>query len=81
MRRLAPENLLPGERHDIELRPIEFLGEGRRCRVADRQSLAVGGDPIAVGHANARGGAVPGENDVVVEIDLRQGPAIRRKAP
>ena len=70
MGRLAPENLLPGERHDIELRPIEFLGEGRRCRVADRQSLSVAGDPIAVGHANAGGGAIPGENDVVVEIDL-----------
>src|SRR5580704_8835605 len=72
MRPLAPENLLPGERHDIELRPIELLGKGRRCGVADRQPFAVAGDPIAVRHANAGGSAIPGENDVVVEIDLRQ---------
>src|SRR6202020_1700346 len=72
MRRLAPENLLPGERHDIELRPIEFLRESGRCGVADRQPFAVACDPIAVGHANAGGGAIPGENDVVVEIDLAE---------
>ena len=54
---------------DIELRPVEILREGRRGRVADRQPLAVGGDPVGVRHAHARRRAVPGEDDVVVEID------------
>ena len=45
------------------------MREGGRGRVADRQALAVGRDPVAVRHAHARGGAVPGEDHVVVEID------------
>ena len=70
VRRLAAERLLPGEGDDVELGPIEVLREGGGGRVADRQALAVGGDPVGVGHAHAGGRAVPGEDDVVVEIDL-----------
>ena len=70
MRALAAQNLLPGEGDDIELGEIEVLREGGRGRVADGQALAVGGDDIAIGDADARGGAVPGEDDVAVEIDL-----------
>ena len=33
------------------------------------------GDPVAVRDAHAGGGAVPGEHDVVGEVDLRRGPA------
>ena len=69
MRGLAAERLLPGKGDDIELRPIELLGEGGGGRVADRQALAVGRDPIGVGNAHARCRAVPGEDDVIVEID------------
>ena len=64
MARLAADRLLPGESDHIELVPIERLGERSRGRVADRQSAAVGGDPIGIGDAHARGGAVPGEHDV-----------------
>ncbi len=69
-RGLAAQHLLPGERDHIELGPIERLREGGRGRVADGQALAVGGDPVAVRHAHAGGGAVPGEDDVGGEIDL-----------
>ena len=67
--RFAAERLLPGEGHDIELRPVELLREGGRGGVGDGQALAVGGDPVAIGHAHAGGGAVPGEDHVMVEID------------
>ena len=60
---------------------VEPLREGRRGGVADGQALAVGGDPVAIRHAHARGGAVPGEDHVAVEIDLRRDRAARRKAP
>ena len=67
---LSAQDLLPGKGDDIELRPVEVLREGGRCGVADRQPLAVGSDPIAVRHPDAGGGAVPGEDDIVVEIDF-----------
>ena len=72
MLRLAAEHLLPGEGRDIELRPVDRLREHGRGRVANGQSLAVGGNPIGVRHAHARGGSVPGEHHVAVEIDLAQ---------
>jgi hypothetical protein len=53
-----------------ELWPVQLLRERRRCRVADGQSLAILRDPVAVRHADARGGAIPGEDHVVVEIRL-----------
>ena len=72
MRRLAAQHLLPGEGDDVELRPVEVLGEGRRGGVADGEALAVGRDPVAVGHPHARRRAVPGEDDVVVEVDVAE---------
>ena len=42
VRRLAAQRLLPGEGDDIELRPVERLGEGGRGGVADGDALAVG---------------------------------------
>jgi hypothetical protein len=69
---LPAQHLLPGEGDDIELGEIEILRKRRRGGVADGQALAVGRDEIAVRHAHARGGAVPGEDDIAVEIDGRK---------
>ena len=54
------------------------LGQSSSCanaaEVASQivRPFAVGGDPVAVRHAHAGGGAVPGEHHVGGEIDLRQ---------
>ena len=49
------ERLLPGEGHDIELRPFQRLRERGRGRVADGQAGAVGGDPVGIrGRARPR---------------------------
>ena len=72
VRGFAAQHLLPGEGHDIELGQIERLRERGGGRVADRQALAVGRDPVGVRHAHAGGRAVPGEDDVGVAVDLRQ---------
>ena len=72
MRSLAAEHLLPGEGDDIELGPVEMLREGGRGGVADRQTLAIRRNEVAIGHAHARRGAVPGEDDIAVEIDALQ---------
>ena len=69
---LSAERLLPGECRDVELGPVEVLGESGGGRIAQRQTFAVSRDPVGVGDAHPGGGAVPGEDDVVVEIDLRQ---------
>jgi hypothetical protein len=69
MSRLAAKHFLPGESDDIELRPIESLGKGGGSCIADRQPPAVGGDPIAIGDTHARRRSIPGENDIIVEID------------
>src|SRR5271166_3612538 len=50
---LAAQNLLPGKGRDIELRPGDVLRKSGRSGVADRQALAIGGDPVGVGHAHA----------------------------
>ena len=72
MRRLAAQRLLPGERHDIELGPVELLGKRRRGGVADGETFAGRGYPVGIGDADARGGAVPGEDDVGGGIGLAQ---------
>ena len=72
VRALAAQRLLPGEGDDIELGPVEPLREGGRGGVADGEACAVGGDPVAVRHAHAGGGAVPGEHHVGGEIDFVQ---------
>jgi hypothetical protein len=70
VRALAAQRLLPGESDDIELGPVQLLRERRRGGVADSQTFAVGRDPVAVRHAHAGGGAVPGEDHVGLEIDF-----------
>ena len=75
---LAAEHLLPGEGGDIELVPGQVDGERRRGRVADGEARAVVGDPVAVGHAHARSGAVPGEDDVAVGVDRGEIGQLRR---
>lgn len=72
MRTLAAQHLLPREGRDIDLVPRQVIGEHRAGRVGEGQALAVVGDPVAVGHAHARGGAVPGEEDVVRPVDRIQ---------
>ena len=42
VRGFAAQRLLPGEGHDIELRPVERLRERRRGGVADGEAFAVG---------------------------------------
>ena len=70
MRGLAAQRLLPGERHHIELCEIERLRESGRRRVANGEAFAGRADPVGVRHAHARGGAVPGEDDVGSRIGL-----------
>src|SRR5215203_7381216 len=72
MTAFAAQSLLPAEGADIDLRPVDALGEGGRGRVADGEAGAVAGDPVPVRHANAAGGAVPSEHDVVGGIDAAQ---------
>ncbi len=62
MRRLAAQHFLPGNIH----------GEHRGGRVGDGQAGALVGDPVAIRHPHTRYGAVPGEDDVTAEVDLRQ---------
>ena len=75
--RLAAQHLLPGPGDDIEPVPGQRHGEGGRGGVADAEPFAVGRDPGAVGHAHARGRAVPGEDDVAVAARLLQ---VRQRA-
>ena len=53
MRGLASQSLLPGERHDVELYPVEGLGESGGGRVANGEAFAVsiGGTAKPVTHA------------------------------
>src|SRR5580658_2079213 len=67
---LAAQHLLPGPGDDVELIPGKRHGEGGRGRVADRETLAVRLDPVAVRHTDAGGGAVPGEDDIAVSVDF-----------
>ncbi len=53
MRGLAAQRLLPGERHHIQLCEIERLRERGRRRVANGEALAIGLDPVGVGHTHA----------------------------
>ncbi len=73
MGRFAAQNLLPREGGHIQLVPRQVHRKGGRGRVTDGEAVAVVGDPVAVGHAHARGGAVPGEDNVVVlGVDARE---------
>ena len=70
MRGLTTQNFLPAERGHIQFVPRQVHRECGRGGVADGQTFAVGGDRITIGNTHARGGAVPREYDVGVEIDL-----------
>ena len=72
VRALAAHGLLPGESHHIELGEGQVLGEGGRGRVADGHAFAGIRNKVAVRDTDARGGAVPGEDQVLLRIDLGQ---------
>ena len=72
VRALAAQALLPRERHDVELVPRHVLREDGRRGVAQGQALAVGRDGHVDGAADAGGGAVVREDDVLVPVDLGQ---------
>src|SRR5439155_12566845 len=55
---------------DVELAPVEGLRERGRGGVADGQAFAGRADPVGIRNAHAGGGAVPGEDDVGLRIDL-----------
>jgi len=70
MTAFATEHFLPAEGRDVDLVPREVIGEHRARRVGKAQPFAVVGDPVAVRDADARSGAVPGEEHVVRPVDL-----------
>ena len=69
---LTAQNLLPGEGRYIELVPRHVISKHGGGRIVEGQSFAVVRDPVAIGNARTRGGSVPGEDDVIAEIDRRQ---------
>ena len=77
MTALAAQNLLPGEGGDIELGEVHVLRKSGRRGVADGEALAISRDEVGIRNAHARRGAVPGKDDVTVEID---GGEIRQEA-
>eukprot|EP00128_Syssomonas_multiformis_P014344 Colp12_sorted_trinity150504_noHs@24235 len=68
MSALAAQHLLPGEGRDVDFLPVNLHREGGRGGVVEGQSLALRADPVQVRHAHSRGGAVVGEEDVVVGV-------------
>jgi hypothetical protein len=69
VRGFPAQRLLPGEGGDIDLRPIDRLGEDGGRGIGKGEPAALQGNPVAVGHAHARRGAVPGEQHIALEID------------
>ncbi len=74
---LAAEHLLPGERRDIDLAPVDLLGEGGRGGVDQSQPRAICRNPVPIRHAHTGRGPIPSEDDIAVEVDLSE---IRQKA-
>ena len=72
MRGFAAQHLLPGERDDIQLVPGQIHRKSGAGGVADGQAFAVGGNPIAIGHLHAAGGAVPHKHRVMGGIVLAE---------
>src|SRR5690606_16836103 len=68
----AAEHLLPREGRDIDLVPGNVVGEHRAGRVGETEAFAVVRNPVAVRHAHAGGGTIPGEQHVVRPVDLAQ---------
>ena len=71
MRGFAAQHLLPRECHDIELVPGQLHRKGGRGRVADGQAFTGIGNPVAIRHFHAAGGAVPHKHRVMGGIVLR----------
>ena len=69
MAAFAAQHLLPGIGYDIELVPRQIHREAGGSGVGEGQPGAVVGDPVAIGHAHARGRAVPGEDHIAGRID------------
>jgi len=68
---LPAEDLLPAVGGNIELLPRHVHGEAGGGSVAEGKALAVVRDEIAsLLDANSGGGAVEGETDVVLGVDL-----------
>ena len=65
----AAHYFLPGPGDDIEFAVVEVHGEDGGGGVAEDESFALLRDPVEVGDADAGGGAVVGEDDVVIEIN------------
>ena len=65
----ASPPLLPGPGDDIEFAVVEIHGEDGGGGVAEDESFALLRDPVEVEDADAGGGAVVGEDDVVIEIN------------
>ena len=76
VRRFAAKRLLPAERADIDLLPVDLLG--KRCRgcIADRKAASVGGDPVGVRYPDAARCPVPGENDIARQDRYSESRAI-----
>src|SRR3546814_18685396 len=72
MAAFAAEHFLPAEGCDVDLVPRQVVGEHRAGCVGEGEPLAVVRDPVAVRHAHAAGGAVPGEENVVRPADMCQ---------
>ncbi|MCY1171992.1 hypothetical protein D9M73_121180 [compost metagenome] len=72
VRAFAAQHFLPGEGGDVDLGPVNVIREHRAGRVGEAEAFARVGDPVGIGHAHARGGAVPGEQNVVRPVDRVQ---------
>ena len=70
--RLPATHLLPGVGDGVALGEVHLLAEDSAGGVAERQTGAISGNPVCVGHHHAACGAVPREHHVVVLVDLRR---------
>ena len=70
---LSSQHLLPRIRDHVELVPRRHVGakDGRRC-IAYGQPLAIVSNPLRIGDADAGGGAIPCEYNIVLRVRLRK---------
>ena len=66
---LPTKRFLKAESPDIELFPGDIHSKTGRGGIGNCQTGAVVRDPVAIGDTNPGGSAIPGENDIIVEID------------
>ena len=69
---LSAQHFLPTEGGDVDLVPGNVIGKNRTGCVGKGQAFAVIGNPFTVRYAHTTGGAVPGEKNIVIPVDLRQ---------